>query len=214
MSEIAFWDEYSKFVDGVFTGPGVGPLYSDNPWDVVMFTVGGAFVLLPGICKAHGFPTIGIDKKASKGRDGLAFNVNGYIPGPVEIESTIWTLEQWSKWQEIIPRIWRRPNAGSVKGSSLAINISYPSLQFAGINSVVIIGISPPQKGSFAQSMVIKLKALEFVPPGAVNNRPVTAAPGGPPATKHYRTKDAPPPPSAGGNGLSGPLQSKLGGAS
>lgn len=209
MSDIPFWDGYSTFTNGVVTGPAFGSLYSDNPWDVVILGT----ERLPGISKGRGFPTLGIDKKKSKGRDGLAFSVNGYLPGPVEIESVIWTPEQWSKWQEIIPGIWRRPTTGSVKGSALAITVSHPAFQFVGINKLVIIGIAPPEKGAFSQSMVIKLKALEFVPPGAVNNKTVQAAPAGPSVTQHYRTQDAPAPPSAGGNGLTGPRPSTFGGA-
>lgn len=208
-SEIPFWDGYSTFANGVISGAAQGPLFSPNPWDVVIINN----KRLPGIGKAHGEPTLGIDKKGSKGRDGAVFSVNGYVPGPIQIESTIWTPEQWSEWQKIVPFIWRRPNAGSVKGAALAVSISYPSLQHAGINRVVIVGFSPAQPGSFRGSMVIRLKALEFVPPGAVNNAIVKPKPNDVPIAQRYQRKNAPPPPSAGGNGLTGPRPSTQGGS-
>lgn len=209
---IPFWDDYRVFAEtnGIVTSSNFeGPTFSANQWDVVILDG----KKLPGICKAHGQPTLGIDKKGSKGRDGLVFTVNGYVPGPIEIESKIWTPDQWLKWQEIIPSIWRRPTTGSVKGSALAISIYYPSFDFAGITQVIIVGLAPPEKGDIPQSMIIKLKALEYLPPGAVNTGNVKPKPNHPPVDKRIPALNAPPPPSAGGNGLAGPPKGKLGGA-
>lgn len=208
---IPFWDEYRVFADenGVTTSSSAeGPLYMP-PWNSVFLD----HKQLPGVCKVHGQPTIGIDKKATKGRDGLVFTVNGYLPGPIEIESKIWTPEQWAKWQEILPSIWRRPTSGSVKGSTLAIDIACPAFQLAGINQVVIVGISPPEPGDIPQSMIIKLKALEFVPPGARNDKTVKPKPNHPTDDKRFPVLNAPAPPSQAGNPPTGERPSTLGGA-
>lgn len=200
---IPFWDGDNTL------GAAEGEIYAPGTYDTVWL----AGEALPGVCKAHGQPTLGIDKKASKGRDGLVFSVNGYVPGPIEIECMMWTPEQWSKLQELMPLIWRKPNAGSVKGSALAISISYPPFDLLGISQIIIVGVSPPEKGPIAQSMVIKFKALEFVPPGAKNGGTVTPKPDHPPLDKRQPLLNAPDPPSKSGNGLQGKRPPTVGGA-
>ena len=207
---IPFWDGYSAFSATVIRGSAEGALFSYNGWDRVVL----AQETLPGLCKARARPEIGIDRKPAPGRDGETLTVKGYRPCEIEIESMIWTPEQWLKWQEIIPSIWRRPNPGSVLSARNAVGIAYPPFTFAGISQVVIVGLEPPQRGSIPQSMVIKLKALEFVPPGAVNNSTVISRPAGPPIDPRFASlNNAPPPPSAGGNGLAGASPSTLGGS-
>lgn len=207
---IPFWDDYSSFVDanGITTGSAEGPLYAPNPWDQVWLN----WQQLPGVCKATGLPMLGIDKKHSNGVNGLTLTVNGYLPGPLEIESLIWTPQQWAQWQEIIPFIWQKPNSGKTKGADLAVMISTPALDFLGIKLAVVLGMTPPERGPIPQSMVIKMKSLEFVLP-VPNLHTIKPAPKNVPLVQQYQRANTPPAPSAGGNGPGGPRPSTLGGA-
>jgi hypothetical protein len=208
---IPFWDDVSTFRDanGLVRSSAEGPLYAPNPWDNVWVN----WQQLPGICKASGLPTIGIDKKKSNGRNGLTLTVNGYLPGPIEIESLVWTPEQWDKWQEIIPFIWQKPTSAKMKASDLAVMVSTPALDFLGIGLLVPIGITPPERGSIPQSMTIKLKSLEYVDAKIVNLKTAKPAAKDVPIVRQYRRQNAPESPSKTGNGLTGPTTSHLGGA-
>jgi hypothetical protein len=207
---IPFWDDVSAFFgqDGSVHASAEGPLYSPDPWEQVWLN----WKRLPGICKATGLPMLGIDKKHSNGQNGLVLNVNGYLPGPIEIESFIWTPEQWAAWQDVIPWIWSGPTSGKSKGSDLAVMISAPALDLLGIKQAVVMGMTPPERGPIPQSMVIKIKALEYVAP-APNLHKVKPAPKNVPLVQQYQRKNAPAAPSKGGNGLGGARASTLGGS-
>jgi len=107
-----------------------GAVFAPNPWDQVSL----AGHLLPGVCSAKGLPTLAVDKKKAGGVDGATITVQGYLPGPIEIESLIWTPGQWAEWQTIIAAIWRKP-AKKSKVSDLAISVYTPGLDWLGINS-------------------------------------------------------------------------------
>lgn len=152
-SQIVFWSP---------NAPGTGPTFLSNPWDFAVFN----HSQLPGFWKVHGLPTLAIDKKKHAGTDGLAITANGYIPGPVEIEGLLWTPDQWANMQAIAPSIWRRPtkDAGHKFPVALAATIEHPALALWGISKFVVVGVSPPEPGSIRQSMMIKIKGIEFVP--------------------------------------------------
>jgi hypothetical protein len=157
--DIPFWDPTTAVDnDGAEMLNGTGPLYSSNPWDIVF--IGGQ--PLPGICKVHGLPTLAFDKKKSGGVDGAVITVNGYIPGPIEVEVVIWTQEQWETFIAIAPSLWRKPGK-KTKAKDIAQTISHPGLDTWGINAVVIIGVSVPENGPIPQSKLIKFKCVEFV---------------------------------------------------
>lgn len=164
--EIDYWDP-EKVVDNATTGEieaftqtnGTGPTFADNPWDLVY--ISGEPV--PGICKVHGLPTLAFDKKKSGGTSGAVITINGYIPGPIEIEVILWTKEQWSFFQIIAAKIWTKP-AKKTSAAKLAVSIAHPGLDLWGINAVVVLGVGVPERGPIPQSISIKIKCVEFVP--------------------------------------------------
>ncbi len=183
MGAIAFWDSVaSPAPAGASTGffgkglnlPGTsigtdargkvitispeGSLYAPSEWDQVWLN----WQQLPGKCSAKGLPMLAVDKKKAGGVDGATITVQGYLPGPIEIESLIWTPEQWDKWQEIIDFIWRRPSKKS-KVSELAVQISSPGLDWLGIKLAVVLGITPPEEGPVRGTRVIKIKSIEYL---------------------------------------------------
>ncbi len=164
---IGFWD-VSDLSNAQIQGQaqafigGNGPDHSSNPWDTVF--IGGA--QLPGVCKVSGLPTLKIDQKKKGGSDAITFTATGYLPGPIEVECMIWTTSQWSIMQDIASKIWRKPNK-KAKAAELAQQISHPGLALWGVNQVIVQGVSTPTPGPLPQSMVIKIKCLEYVPPNA-----------------------------------------------
>jgi hypothetical protein len=157
---IDFWDPQTAVDnDGAPMLNGSGPLYSSNPWDIVF--IGGDGI--PGICKVHGLPTLAFDKKKSGGVDGAVMTVNGYIPGPIEVEVVLWTQEQWDTFQVLAPKIWRKP-AKKTKAKDVALTIAHPAFDLWGINAVIIVGVSVPENGPIPQSKLIKIKMVEYVP--------------------------------------------------
>jgi hypothetical protein len=168
---IDFWDPQTAVDnDGAPMLNGVGPLFSANPWDVV-FINGQP---LPGLCKVHGLPTLSFDKKKHAGADGAIITVNGYLPGPIEIEVKLWTQEQWEFFQAMAPAIWNKP-AKKTSAAKLAVPIGHPGLDLWGINAVVVIGVSVPEDGPIPQSKLVKIKCVEYVPLAGKTSKTVKA---------------------------------------
>jgi hypothetical protein len=167
---IDFWDPESIYGDALPRG--TGPTYMSNPWDLVY--IGGDPI--PGLCKVHGLPTLAFDKKKSGGSDGAVITVNGYVPGPIEIEVLLWTQDQWEFFQVLAPKIWRKPSK-KTKAKDVALTIDHPAFQLWGINAVVVIGVSVPENGPIPQSKLIKIKCVEFVPTTTQNATRTVKAP-------------------------------------
>jgi hypothetical protein len=199
---IDFWDPQTAVDnDGAPMLNGSGPTFSANPWDLVILNGKG----IPGICKIHGLPTLAVDKKKPQGVDGIVVTVTGYQPGPIEIETVLWTQAQWNKFQENLPYWWTKPhkrqevsNKANPKHKDqlpLARTIVHPATSLYGISLVVVLGMSIPEPGPIPQSRLIKFKCQEWTPlglksvtqtAGAVrisedNRQPASAALGGDP---------------------------------
>jgi hypothetical protein len=165
-----------------------GPLYATNPHDVVQL----GDEKLPGTCSVEALPEHVYDRQKVEGRDGATLVLRGYLPGPIDIEWTLWTEEQWEKAQEVIAKIWRKPGklapseGGSKKTAAAAaeatvveeraLDIRHPGLQLLGVQRVVIRGISPPKRGPVPQSRVINIKCLEYVPTPKKKQKPTKVA--------------------------------------
>jgi hypothetical protein len=147
---IPFWD--SNLTDE-------GPTFSEDAWDSVF--IGGE--QLPGICSVKGQPTLAFDKKKAGGVDGATITVNGYLPGPIEIEVLLWTGAQLVEMELLTPKIWRKPNK-KTDAKELARPVSHPAFALWGITDVVVLGVSVPERGPVEGSKVIKIKCVEYVP--------------------------------------------------
>jgi hypothetical protein len=168
---------------------GEGPTYSPNSWDVVFIDDEP----LPGVSKIKGLPTLSIDKKKANGVDGATITVNGYLPGPIEIETTLWTVEQWEFFLVMVPKLWRRPNKKATF-KELAKTISNPATDVFGITQIVIIGISVPEDGPVRGTKIVRIKAHEYVP-SQKGNKTKTVKSG----AKVAQTKEHRMPANAGG---------------
>jgi hypothetical protein len=188
-----------------------GSLYAKNPDELVVLDG----KKLPGVATVKAAPTQQFDLQKINGGDGASVVLRGYLPGPIEIEVVIWTIEQWERWQEIFPAIWRKPGklatksvgsgkkekaaakvaarAGAVAAQQAALTIYHPYLSQFGITRVVVTGISLPEKGPAEQSRVIRIKCMEYtpVPPGKqATARVHGTAPPEVPIDTHFRERE------------------------
>jgi hypothetical protein len=189
-----------------------GQDYAENLWDTVR--LGG--VLLPGICSVKGLPMLSFDKKKAGGVDGATITVNGYLPGPIDIECRMWTPSQWQLFVNYVaPKIWRRPNTGKTDPAKLAKDIDHPALAVWGIRSVVVLGVSVIEPAGDPGVRVVRLKCVEHVAP----KKSATVTPKGStnvPTDKHFQpaSNEAGEPPSKTGIHPGGAAQSHKGGVS
>lgn len=202
-SSIAFWDiasqESSPSGAAHFFNGGQGPDYSENTWELV--TING--MRLPGKCSAKGLPTLKIDHKKKGGADSITFTATGYLPGPIDVSTVIWTASQWEIFRKLAPKIWRTPT--KAKAFELAMPIFHPGLALWKQNQVIVQGVSTPEPGPFPQSMVIHIRCLEYIPPDKVDrtqkakstpkNPPNSPKFPGSPLNEPHRPSDSPPGP-------------------
>lgn len=211
-SSIDFWDpSTTSDNDGAPMLNGSGPTFMSNPWDIVF--LGGNPI--PGVCKVHGTPTLAFDKKKHGGSDGAIITVNGYIPGPIDIDIVLWTQAQWDFMVALAPTLWTKPSK-KISAAKVAIEVGHPAFQLWGINQVVIIGVSVPEDGPVPQSKKIKIKCVEYVP--VAGNKSKTVRASAPQVREDPRTAGAlnglGPDPTVSDIGPRGPKPSRLPGAS
>ena len=170
--DVDYWDPPTAVDnDGNPMLNGTGPTFMSNPWDIVFINGTG----LPGVCKVHGTPTLSFDKKKHGGSDGAIITVNGYIPGPIDIEILLWTQAQWEFFLAMAPTIWTKP-AKKIAAAKVAVTVGHPAFATWGITQVVIIGVSVPENGPVPQSKLIKIKCVEYVPIAGNKSKTVTKA--------------------------------------
>lgn len=159
-----------------------GDLYSANPEELV--SIGK--LKLPGISKFKAAPKVLIDLQKVNGKDGAVPVLRGYMPGPIEIETLIWTPSQWTVMQSVISAVWTKPGKiatnkiskgkaatlGAAAAQRAALDIDHPYATLFGIKSVVIEGISPPEEGPSPQTRLIRFHCIEYAPP---SNKDATA---------------------------------------
>lgn len=151
-------------------------------------------IYLPGKCTVKALPTQDYKAEKAPGTDGATIILQGYLPGPIDIELEMWLEEQYTAWNRVVQEIWRKPGKSSAgfsdRGTNLkaaakkreerrliqegqqlateqAVSIETPVLQGLNIHRVVITGISVPEPGSNPDTRVVHIKCLEYTPPPA-----------------------------------------------
>jgi hypothetical protein len=181
-SPIDFWDPSAGNVDSagdqIFYG--TGPLYSENPWDLVYLN--GKKV--PGICSVECESIQQIDQKKPPKHDGAILTPQGFLPSPIRLSVMIWTEEQWTAFIKLFRKIWRKPLKSSSKDDAIhaladiykisikdaeslliAIDVIHPSFQMHSITKVLLRRISHPKDGPVPQSKVIEIEGIQFMDP-------------------------------------------------
>lgn len=164
--------------EGVDIGDGSGStqVYCAG-WDTI-YLAGNQ---LPGLISVKCEQQLQIDQQKGPKHDGAVLILHGYLPGPIEISVTLWTLDQWAAWNRLVPTFWRRPEKSSDDLAKIAadrkisptaarllqaaVDVSYPGLLMLGITQLIVRGISVPEPGPAPQTRVIRLRCIEFRPP-------------------------------------------------
>jgi hypothetical protein len=204
---LVFWDPVATGYDAEIDHD----LYAPDPWDTVK--IGG--IQLPGLCSVKGEPTLAFDKKKAGGVDGATITVNGYLPGPVTIECLLWTPKQLAKMEEIAPLLWTKPNKKST-AKELAKPIVNPAFALWGIASVVVLGVSVPEKGPVTGSRIVRIKCVEYVETKAVKKTATAKGAAKVPIAKELNParNQAGPPPSQTDINPTGAAKTRKGGTS
>jgi hypothetical protein len=178
-----FWDDPIFDENGDPLGI-EGSLYGTSPWDRVMLNG----QILPGLWEATATPAIQLDVQKPNGFDGAALVSRGYVPAGITITGRIWTPEQWTEFQRILPTFWARPNhyavndtkraTGQIVGEQKAVTVAYPGLAAFNIHALVIKQITPPEPTSDKGVRQIKIIAVEYVPVPAKQKSAVKKAKG------------------------------------
>ena len=180
--DIPFWDPSPTETAGqgganqgdpIFFGQ--GDTYQTG-WDLVWI----AGEKLPGRCDVKVEPQVQIDQKKGPGHDGARLTLHGYLPGPIEISTLIWTELQWQAFGRLLPKFWRKPlkdpadialvqkvQKVSAREASLlqaAVFVDHPWLRRFEIGAVIVRGITM-ENGEVPQSKLIRIKCIEYQPP-------------------------------------------------
>lgn len=144
------------------TNQSVNPFWDDEPdlWDEVQ--LGGD--KLPGLCVIDD-GEIGrkLDLRKSPGTDGGRIVDKGYDLGKLKISVTIWTAEQFSAWETLLPKILPRRKLTDRQ----PLEIVHPAINEIGIDAVYIVKISPLKNGSVWGSKTSVIECIEFNPPSS-----------------------------------------------
>jgi hypothetical protein len=164
-----FWDDPSYDENGDPIGI-EGQLYGHSPWDRVMLN--GSY--LPGLWEATGTPSIQLDVQKPNGFDGAALVSRGYVPAGITLTGRLWTPEQWTEFQRILPTFWATPNhyatsdvkqlAGQIIGQQKAVKVEHPGLAAYKIDSMVIKQVTPPEATGEKGVRQIKIMGVQYVP--------------------------------------------------
>lgn len=149
----------------------VSPLYSQNlenlsdddprlgpsePWDRVR--LGNR--LLPGLAKVSSSGlTRKLDIAMAPGYDGGTLTDHGREPITFLVELTLWTDEQWRRWEEIFASL--RPSLGRA-GKSYVVR--HPMMRLMQVGSVYLRKISAPEPGPILDARHVTLDLVESRP--------------------------------------------------
>lgn len=188
-----FWDN-STGAANVIIGPGAdGPLYATNEWDFCLLSG----MRLPGITYVEvASRKRRVQRKSSNGSDGETPTFRGLAAAELLINVEIWTPDQLSLWDSMLPLIFPNPNKDVNKLA--ALDISHPATHQRGIKAIIVEDIGGPKPGSVKGSKLYTLKCIEYLPENKKSQvHTVTGAVATTAAFKPALVgKNSPPPPS------------------
>jgi hypothetical protein len=219
MPGVPFWDAGARELvispnGQSYRWPGYdGKDYSDNPWDLC--TLNGFKV--PGISVVTCIPRIKLDVAKAIGKDGGPAIDKGHLPADIDIQTTIWTPNQWLIMQAVLIAIWRRPgqahrfeqtDQGSIRSATTtdarnkvvnkpAVTIAHPSAALYGITSIMIETVGSPEPAPERGARVVRIKAVQYIKPSAKKAERKVAGAGPPIAPEFLQARNGrSPPPS------------------
>lgn len=190
-----------------------GRVYMTNPEETLWIKG----MQVPGRCRVRALPSQDYTREKAPGQSGGTIIMQGYLPGPIDVEIMMWLPEQRARWSEILKEIWVKPgkvSSGKVEGGSVAVasalaqqnavEVVHPELLELGVHRAVVVGVSLPEPGPVPQSRVVNLKLLEMTPPVQDTPRKVAGSAAkvtAPTATYQFPTQIKPEDPGDRGGG-------------
>ena len=101
-----------------------------------------------------------IDVKKTKGKDGSVLKDNGMDPAKLKINLRIWTAEQWSRFNELLPLIHPKRKGGSREPTELI----HPQANLLGIKAIYINQIDFHDLDRSNRIMTVTMSAIEWIP--------------------------------------------------
>ena len=101
-----------------------------------------------------------IDVKKTKGKDGAVLKDNGMDLAKLKINLRIWTAEQWSRFNELLPLIHPKRKGGSREPTE----IIHPQANLLGIKAIYINQIDFPDLDRSNGIMTVTMSAIEWIP--------------------------------------------------
>jgi hypothetical protein len=134
------------------------PFWRDQPRIYDRVVIAG--YELPGICSVDAEHRRKLDKKNAKGEDGATITDDGEDQAPVEVRVELYTLEDWNRFQQVVPHI--NPKG---PGKRVGVSIDYPTLALFGITTIYVEAVSVPKFDGKRQFMTCTIRATEWRPP-------------------------------------------------
>lgn len=160
-----------------------GPTFAEDPWDIVF--IGGD--PLPGLCEVKAMAALEVDKKKTKGSNGVTITIQGLQPQPFEVTVRVWTQDQWDFLQAWIDKFWNEPvnapppftkkkvKTGTdangapqfrevrtpTRKPQVKLEISHPSLSAIGITTCVLLGVPTLDDGSEVGVKICRIRFFD-----------------------------------------------------
>jgi hypothetical protein len=162
LAPIPFWEtpDAEALPNGQLAGY-EGKDFPDNPWDQLLLN--GAPV--PGVSTVKCVPKIRLRTNKTVGHDGGPTIEEGHEAAGVMIAIKIWTPTQWLKLLDILAEIWRRPGSPIPAGDKKAVRIWHPACAMWGVAAVLLESPESPDPGPEPGTKVVKIKAVQYIPP-------------------------------------------------
>lgn len=192
MSPSPYWDN-SVNASGQIVGPGAdGPLNAPMEWDTCQLQG----IHLPGIVEFNvDSQSRRLQSKKQDGSDGSTPTFRGQNPAKGNLRITIWTPDQLTLMDSLLPIVYPNPNKDVNKLS--ALDVSHPVASQRRIKSIIITDVSGPSPGSVRGSKMYDLKWEQFVPIKAKSaTKTVVGSVAVRPAFQNTTLANAPAPPS------------------
>lgn len=124
-------------------------------WDTLI--LGGE--VMPGLSAVTGDVARKLDIKPVKGTDGATMSDEGYEPGPIQIATRLFTQQQWTELQRLLPRF--HPRAAG--GTRSPLDIWHPAANLIGITTIYIRKIAMPVIDAKRVATVV-IEAVQWFP--------------------------------------------------
>jgi hypothetical protein len=109
-----------------------------SPWEMIVLNG----IRAPGLARLEGGKHIPYDRKAALGQLVGAASFFVFDPVSFSLTLTIWTPEQWTELQELLPQIMPPPGPNP---NPRAVRAEHPALALLGVDTIYFEGAEMPR---------------------------------------------------------------------